>query len=108
MDGNDKMGHSIHHAVDTALKSSQNLIFRDIGIGHFISSTKLKIGLHYSPLVKLAHGHAEVIHVATVNDGFSIGSMKKWRMHSEAELTVESYDNVQFYSIPNIDDAMNR
>ena len=29
------------------------------------------------PLVKLAHGHAKLIHVATVNDGFNIGSMKK-------------------------------
>ena len=48
----------------------------------------------------------KVIHVATVNDGFNIGSMKKWRMHSEAQLSAESYGNVQFYSIPNIDDAM--
>ena len=28
-------------------------------------------------LVKLAHGHAKVIHVATVNDDFNIGFMKK-------------------------------
>ena len=75
LDGNDEIGHSIHNSVDTVLKSGQNLIFRDIG--YFISSTKLKIGLHYSPLVKLAHGRAKVIHVATVNDRFNIGSMKK-------------------------------
>ena len=29
-------------------------------------------------------------------------------MHSEGELGVESYGNVQFYSIPNIDGAMDR
>ena len=29
-------------------------------------------------------------------------------MNSEAELIVKSYCNVQFYSIPNIDDTMNR
>ena len=29
-------------------------------------------------------------------------------MHSETELAVESYRNVQFYSIPNIDGAMDR
>ena len=28
-------------------------------------------------------------------------------MHSEEELSLESYGNVQFYSIPDIDDAMN-
>ena len=29
-------------------------------------------------------------------------------MYSETELAVESYGNVQFYSIPNIDGAMDR
>ena len=104
LDGNDEMGHSIHSLVNIALKSAQKLLFRDIG--HFISSTKLKIGLHYSPLVKLAHGYAKVMHVATVIDGFNIDSMKKWHMHSEAELSVKSYGNVQFYSVSDIDGAM--
>ena len=75
MDGNEEMRHSIHRLVDTDLKSAQDLVFRDTG--HFISSAKFKIGLHYSPLVKLAHGYAKVIHVATGNDGFNIGSMRK-------------------------------
>ena len=38
----------------------------------------------------------KVIHVATVNDNFNIGSMKIWCMHSEEEWGVESYGNVQF------------
>ena len=76
LDGNEEMGHCIHNSVDTALKSSIFFTFRDKG--HFISSTKLKIGLQYSPLVILAHDHAKVIHVATVNDGFNSGSMKVW------------------------------
>ena len=42
LDGNDEMGHSIHRAVNTDLKSAQKMILRDIW--HFISSTKLKIG----------------------------------------------------------------
>ena len=29
-------------------------------------------------------------------------------MHSEVELSVESYGNVQYYSIPTIDGAMDR
>ena len=107
LDGNDEMRHSIHCVVNTYLKSAQKLIFRGI-IWHFISSTKLKIDLQYSPLVKLDHGHAKVIHVATVNDGLNIVSMKNWCMHSEAKLNAESYSDVQFYSIPNIDDAMTR
>ena len=65
----------------------------------------MKIGLQYSPLVKLAHGHAKVIHVATVNDGFNIGYMKKWSIYSEQKLALEFDGNVQFYSILNIDDA---
>jgi hypothetical protein len=76
LDGNDEMGYSIHCAVDTDLKSAKKLILWDIW--HFISSTNLKIGLQYSPLVKVAHGHAKVIYVATVNDGFNIGSTKIW------------------------------
>ena len=71
------MGHSIHCTVDTALKSAKKMIFRDIK--HFTSSTKLKIGLQYSPLVKLDHGHAKVMYVVTVNDGFNFGSMKIWK-----------------------------
>ena len=33
---------------------------------------------------------------------------KYGQMYSETELAVESYGNVQFYSIPNIDGAMDR
>ena len=76
MDGNDEMGHSIHRAVDTDLKSAKKLILSDIR--HFICSTKLKIGLHYSLLVKLTQSLAKVIHVETVNDGFKICPMKIW------------------------------
>ena len=107
LDGNDEIGQFIHNSVDTSLKPAQNLIFRDIG--QFISSTKLKSSLHYSPVVKLAHGHVKVIHVTTLNDGFNTGPMKKKSpSYSESKLTVESCFNIQFYSIPNIDDAMNR
>ena len=40
------------------------------------------------------------------NDGFNfkIGPVENWCMHSEAELSVESYaGNIQLCSIPNID-----
>ena len=74
LDGSVKMRHSIHSSVDTYLKSAQNLILRDIG--HFIPSTKFKIGLQYSSLVKLAQSLSKMIHVTTVNDGFNIGTMK--------------------------------
>ena len=66
----------------------------------------MKISLQYSPLVKFAHGHAKVIHIAMVNYGFNVGSMKCKQEHSEGELGGESYGNDQFYSIPNIDGAM--
>ena len=58
------------------MKSAKNLILRDIV--HFISCTKLKISLHYIPLVKLTQSLAKVIHVVMVNDGFKIGPMKIW------------------------------
>ena len=43
-----------------------------------------------------------------VNDGINIGPIKIWDVHSEAKLIVESYCNVQLYSIPGIDEVMNR
>ena len=32
----------------------------------------------------------------------------KCHMHSEVEFSIKSDDNVQFYSVPNIDNSMNR
>ena len=73
LDANNAMRYSIHCAVDTDLKWARKLFFRDTR--HFIPSTKFKIGLQYSPLVKLTQSLAKVIHDETVNDGFKIGPM---------------------------------
>ena len=76
LNGNYETRHYIHSTVNTDLKSMKGMIISVTG--QFISSIKFKMGLWYSPLVKVTQSQAKVIHVAMMNDGFKIGPVKIW------------------------------
>ena len=75
LNGNNAVRHSINRCISIDLKSAQNLVLWEIG--HFIPSTKFKIGLWCSPLVKLTQSLTKVIHVAKLEDSSKVGPKKE-------------------------------